>query len=467
MRPYFSSRGLLPILLASLLLSGCAENFRADSTLFSDGAVERTIYQPRQSTPDDIRRSQSWSHRSTGRPLEGERWRTDPLDRLSPPSEGEGEYFVASGRFTSAKQLPVHFRDPGAHPTRAAELQRQVSRNDWGLVTEHIWQETLTDVVTLSEMRQARHELGTQVVEDAVEVLSLTLGPDYDVTRLREWAQTEGLAWYEQLVDALYQVSAHHQDENQRTALLAAEFTEISSHYGLILRDASGRWLHEMPGSSDELEQIVRRFASAKLQELVRNKDGTPIAEDTVEEVFQQIKALQDDERTSQLEDVAKQVILRKYGSEDAYQKQMLQLASQVLGVHMLRIGQRDFQFTMQVPGQVVETNGTLLSENKVQWRFKHHQAFPFGYVMHCRSLEPQLDIQQRLLQGQPLQGRQTMLRFVTLLQSDGRLHDAMSQSIRQGNLLPLQELQQTMQGEQPSQSREDLAELLRLFQVP
>jgi hypothetical protein len=68
------------------------------------------------------------------------------------------------------------------------------------------------------------------------------------------------------------------------------------------------------------------------------------------------------------------------------------------------------------MPGEIVETNGRLLGANRVRWDFEAAEAWPTGYPMTCRALEPRRDVQMALFDRTPLTERESMLAFCDLV---------------------------------------------------
>ena len=81
----------------------------------------------------------------------------------------------------------------------------------------------------------------------------------------------------------------------------------------------------------------------------------------------------------------------------------------------------RPYEFSLTLPGTIVETNGTLESDSRVRWSFNLEEAFAFGYTMRCRSIEPNLAAQRAALGADRVTTRAAMLRYVALVDGRGR----------------------------------------------
>src|SRR4051794_13425117 len=92
----------------------------------------------------------------------------------------------------------------------------------------------------------------------------------------------------------------------------------------------------------------------------------------------------------------------------------------------------RQLDYTLSVPGKVVETNGQLLADDQVRWRFAAIEAYPLGYEMSCRSLEGQTRVQKDLLQEERLGTRATMLAYVALVGNNPKMLEVLRECRRQ-----------------------------------
>ena len=165
-----------PILLA--LLTGCPTNqYSSKSTLFSDGRMERSIYQPVDETPRRRKRRKLWQSKEVVK------------------HKGGRDYIKASGTFAAVKDVPdtlsVQRRTENKLLSAlmpAGKLKRLYEKNDYVFVTEHRWTETLTDTVTITSLRQGREELAVLALDLGESVFNEVLGKDYDAAELFKWA---------------------------------------------------------------------------------------------------------------------------------------------------------------------------------------------------------------------------------------------------------------------------------------
>ena len=96
------------------------------------------------------------------------------------------------------------------------------------------------------------------------------------------------------------------------------------------------------------------------------------------------------------------------------------------------------FAFDLHLPGQVVETSGTIKGPDHVLWRFTGERSFPDGYVMQARSIEIDLQGQKRILGRVAITDNEQAESYIELLDPDGRLRDAVRKVHASGDLKPL-----------------------------
>jgi hypothetical protein len=209
---------------------------------------------------------------------------------------------------------------------------------------------------------------------------------------------------------------------------------EICSRHGLALKE-------ENPGdSSRDMEQIIDDFAANLIcRHVRRRKDDQPVDRPTALKL-KHIFRLQ-----RPFPDLGETVFSRMPGGREAFEDRCLSLLLRVTGNNLTDLFNIDtFDCRVTMPGMLVETNGQLMGDNKTHWQFDRREAFPFGYVMQCRSLEPQIRIQERILGGRPLTDRGAMLEFTSLVQGDDfnghdpRILDALRECRTKGDLTPL-----------------------------
>ncbi len=407
-----------------VVAGGCTTNWhRAETVLKPDGSVERNIYQPSDQTPAEAVRRGLWKFTRAAPQLDDGEW-PGAIRDVPAVTDDKSPYFLALGRFASADEIPKHFVRANADGSRAGTLTRIATRNDFGFVVEHVWRETLTDIVTLDDLAEARRDVSHLALAILEAVLADVLGKEYDAKPLLDWLRGDGVRWFEELTNAYVEVSLRRPPD--RDAELLARVREISARHGL-----------------ERLEKAdVRAFAAAKVKEHVRGADGKPLPDETVTELLVCVgladappaKEEGAEPPGNRFETAARRLIEKRYGSQEAFEKRALSLVSRIIGVYGFFAKQERFEYEMTMPGIVVDTTGTLLGDAKVRWSFTAADAYPFGHVMQVRSIE-RTDLAARLLSKEALRDRGDLAAFADLAASDAEIQAALGECAMAGNL--------------------------------
>ncbi len=419
------------LLLSLTVLPGCAEYFWSETIVSSDGSIERWICQPKSALPGEA--FSGWQTVKQVASYDDQSW-PESFESLSPVADEEASYVAAQGRFTSVDEIPDHFVVPAPGGTKHGTLLRGNTRTDYGLFVEHAWTETLTDTFELTDMLRARRELAQLILENGEQLAELAY-PDMDASRLFTWGRDEGVQWFEELVDALVAAST----QADRDEEVKRRFREISARHGLDLTGEAGAPPLDL--DDEILGQRVRAFCGAKLLELLRDRQGRPLSEQRVAALLDELLPAESpsDGQPTRLQKLADEYVVQKYGSQERYSEQLLALGVRILGVHQMRLGSRDFRYVVQLPGLVVESTGRLIGEHRVQFDFAAADAFPFGYRMACRSLEPNESVQARVLPaGRRITERGPLMQLRALMDADEGLADVLREAARVGSLDPI-----------------------------
>jgi hypothetical protein len=464
---YWRRAGIL--ILLSIFSYGCPRAYRSETVWYADGSVDRAIYQDRETTPESVRRSRVWLQTTSApepQKLERQGW-SGPISKFPVKQPGEaGPYFAAWGHFQSPQDLPAHFirKAPRRAGVPDGELVRQCSRTDYVLVREYRWRETLSEVVNFEEMRKARGQLVDLLIDFAQDALGEAFGQEYDTASLINWLRTDGKTWLAEITDYAYVKSATQKGPHGQRAI-ADGIADICARHGLALK-VEGKLLE-----GEALEKALRDFVIQELSHHVRRKsDGRPVDKKTIATFLEDWNSSSSDTR-KRLERAMDRVMVRKFGGKEKFEEQVEALLVRIVGLHgtPLLQGWNEFDYVLMVPGDMVETNGQILSRNKVRWQFDETEAYPLGYVMECRSLLPELSTQQELLQNQPLSNREAMLHFVALVADHEPLRDALRQCRKRKSMLPLYEYAESAatKSDKETQAVNNLLKLLNLPSHP
>ncbi len=423
-----------------LLVAGCGQQvYRAETEILADGQVRRAIYQPIDDTPLEALDPRQWTAVTYAVEIAHDSW-SGSIDQLPVHlREKDDTYFAAWGEFASPAKLPSTYIKPAPAGLPDGTLVVEYTQTDYGLVTEYDWRETLTDVVTLDDMRRARRQFVDLVVPIVRTCLEKGLGPQYDVDNLMAWFDTTGRDWFVELTDAFFEAGTRDQlPPNQQWKSTMAD---VCARYGLQLRDKHGALL-----DNDRARKQLAEFAAGILRQRLKRRDGAPVPEAAINDLLEWVNLIDPPEsknpRLARLDGLAQEVVAEKFGSQQDFAELVTPLTTRMLGLYRVEIfgPPRKFYYHMQMPGAIVETDGILAGENRVEWSFEAVQAYPFGYLMHSRSLAPNRAAQRELLGSEPLSTRRDLLAFVEAYNTDFMVGEAIRNCLKRKTMTPLYE---------------------------
>ncbi len=254
--------------VAMLLVAGCGQEVIAPRRNSSpDGQIRRAIYQPVDDTPLEALDPKQWSGATYAVEITHDSW-SGTIDRLPVHlREKDDAYFAAWGKFASPDELPSTYIKPAPIGLPDGKLTVEYKQTDYGFVTEYDWRETLTDIVTLDDMRRAPPAVSRHCVALRAQVPGRRPG-----TAVRR-RQLDGLVRH----DGPRPVHRAHRRvfRGRHARPTAAQPTvEIDDgrrllRYGLQLRDKNGVLL-----DNDRTRKQVAEFAAGILRQRLKRRDG-------------------------------------------------------------------------------------------------------------------------------------------------------------------------------------------------
>jgi hypothetical protein len=469
MRRTVTPRAVGAFLLLAVAGPGCREAYRSETVLHDDGRVERAVYQPRSVTPEAVQLPSVWKQTTfvTNREELERQGITGPIAHLPiQTANQERPYFAAWGEFKTAQDLPEHlvFKAPEGSNLPDSKLVRGYTRSDYVFVVEHRWRETLTDVVTLEDMRRAREELADFVIDVLSDAFDEAVGKDYDAGNLFGRLRGEGKTWLAELTDFLFASCAAHKGGGADAALLDG-LADICARHGLVFKK-EGKFLDD-----EAAGRALDEFAIGQITRGVRSKaSGKPVDRETAALWWREIRG-GNENPPPLLKPALQKVIAMKYGGKDAFERRLGALVVRVFGIHVMDgvFHHQQFDYTLTVPGEVVESNGQILAGNRVRWRFTAFAAYPLGYEMACRSLDARPQAQFELLHGQPLKSREALVQFADVADGLPGVAEALQECRKRGKMAPLYEyrLKVARDPKTPVKPVNDLLKLLGLPEQP
>lgn len=415
---------------ALFLLAGCGEqHFRAETVWRPDGRVERAVCQPAEFFPEPARNG--WEAAHPAAEVQADAFTGSVRDLPNPGPDAP--YLAAWGTFLGPEAIPDSLRFEGAAPEKAGRLERTTSVNRLGFVTEYVWRERLTDVVSLTDMQAARRE-AAGLVADLAEATLRDGTLRYDIAGLLHWLRTDAAVWFDELHETFLEAAIRHELNGDGNAL-AERLADVCQKHGLDFRDADGK-LVESSAADDRLDS----FLVAKVRDTVRTQTGESIDEETARQFLARLGVTWNGSSLSwQPTDEWRRAVAARFGSEEAAKARAAELLTRLLGVYNAGVlmPRRPVRYEMTVPGTVVETTGERTAENRVVWRFDASAAFPFGYDMTVRSLAPNEAAQKAVFGGLRLKSLDRLAEYAALVR-DPTLAALVEKSIAAGSLKPL-----------------------------
>lgn len=433
-------RAFSAIIVAQLCLglTGCeSEQFRAETRLLADGSLERIVYQSPDRTRNTGQPESAWTKTRNVPKLESAAQQRRTLREMlplpddefrSPQAKSSKLYWLAMGKFAAARAIPDYlvFEAPPGLPE--GRLVRRLERREAGLVTEWIWEETLTDAVTLTDHRLARQEAADIAVSITLAACADAWGPDYDLKQLEHWLRQDLTACFQELCDAVFQhgLTRHRTESHEQDFWNAG--AKILSRYGLDLFDAQQQLIQDQ----QEIAKRVQIFLTANLQRRVRDQQGQPLKEDLLRDAFStlQTKETEGPQTESRWSQACRRAVLAKYGTNKTFEEQVNRLGVRILGLYVwpLLHVERQFDYRLDVPGYILETNGTLTGDRSVRWKFEASEAFPLGYSMRAVVAVPNTAAWMQHFPRAKLDSREVLVEYLDLVAADAHLRSALNE---------------------------------------
>ncbi len=412
-------------------LVGCeSEQFRAETRLSADGSLDRIVYQPPDRAPSKAQQKVAWKEVRYVPKLDSPDQQRRSLRDLwplpddafrSPQSKSSKYYWLAQGRFADIKAVPDHlvFEAPKGLPD--GRLVRKLERRDAGVVTEWIWEEVLTDVITLSDHRMARTEAAELAITLTLAACADAWGPDYELKDLEQWLRVDVTDCFQELCDVVLQLGLSKHKPPRGDQELFALGAKSLKRRGLDLLDAQERPLDDQA----EVSRRVKDYLTQKLQMLVKDKQGQPLKE----ELIQQTLTGMSDE-SSRISQGFKRAITTKFGTEEKFGEQVNRLGTRILGLYIWPIlrAEQTFDYRLEVPGIIIETNGTLAGERTLRWKFQSSEAFPLGYVMRAKVAVLDAPAVAKHFPKAKFDSREVIVEYLDIVGGDAELRTALNE---------------------------------------
>lgn len=249
---------------------------------------------------------------------------------------------------------------------------RSYECEDYGFVREHRWRKTLTNIVTRDSFLEARDEFLELALPKAALAIEQVYGKSYDVKGLEHYLREDGRRFLEEAALVFYDLAAQHRPAAEQPLAFAV----LARRFGLDLIDPAGNLV-----TGEESETRLKSFFRHRIALGIRHRDGSRLTEPEIQSILDCSDASPYSRAWS--------VYWKQH--EQEFETQLLPHIVQMTGHYNATFGlfgneNPIFAFDLHLPGQLVETSGTIKGPDHVLWRFTGDQSYPDGYVMKARS---------------------------------------------------------------------------------
>ena len=436
----------LPLLMTAERCGPAQLESRILTAVRADGVIERAVCQPAVAAAPEARLADRWSE--LGRwdicAADPKKWDGDFAPRPgSPPDDDPSATLAAFGRYASTGDIPDHHRVMVGDSSRLSHLVPVYERRDYGFVVEHTWRETLTETTSPGQARDAAARMATVETVVVSAAIRQAFGASHDVDALLAWLPGYMAAYLWALTESLIELPDQRppqaggcRSDGDLDQLMAAKMAQAG-----------------YAGTGGDVRPAVRKQVLA----LSVQPDGAPAGEDVVEAISGVVDWVLDPteilvgnwpqkfstDTDALLWSALQTAMTETAGGVEQFVEQERLMADGAWGAWTrLLVGNAVDRFLvgLRLPGAVTAANGVRNGESGVTWDFESTCAYPSGYTMWARSLEPRVEVQVRLLNTQPLVTREQMTALADLVRPDPMLAQALARSAQAGSLQPLRE---------------------------
>jgi hypothetical protein len=439
--------------LWAILVAGCSSSpppaFHVETTIHADSTCDRLIWQPKEQFLPAQALKPEWNalwksvSDASGRPgLSDTRAGDDPC-----------KYFIARGSFTSPRDIPPHYyiADDKVPDAGASELERTYERNDYGFVVEHRWNEKLTNIVTFRGFLKARDELLDLFLPGFIEVIEKVFGTEYDVSRLANHLRTNGRRAIENICLIVYDVAAHRPvtDENGKlVAALTEQLYEEAERFGLDRKVLAEIFADR--SVEKEFTPLLKAYLGRLVVQYFRHRDGTALSAAEVDSLIQAVFTTDRYQKAFQEESKRIEERLKK---DKQLEKRVGRAILQMVGLYgvfrfPILIGPPEYEFSIVLPGEIIETNGTGMKAGRTRWKFTGVGLFPDGFEMRARSIVIDRDGQKKVLGRVAIDDESQAIAFMEAVGREGPLLEAVRKFRQTGDRKALSEVRTETQEE-------------------
>ena len=254
---------------------------------------------------------------------------------------------------------------------------------DWGLFQHYAYQGTLREVVSRDEIAHGLLELLEVTLATGISALEVWTGPDWDLTPLVEELSGKGGKGYRLATLIWEEIAEGGEGQEQRIArrasvLLHGMGLEIPAEEFKILAAENPAEI----GKQIELRKRVHDWLAARisLRPDATGKGRQPILPDLGAILFSEAFASAWEEQ-----------LLERFGSDqavDAWAEATLAQVGGLFGPGGTASGSYNFRFHVQLPGQLLRSNGWLGDDGWTFLAFTGKEVYPSGQSLLAESVD-------------------------------------------------------------------------------
>ncbi len=427
------------------VVAGCnaPPAFLVETVVHPDGSCDRMIWQPKDKFLPEQALKPEWNAR----------WKTvsDASGRPggdSSKGSDELKYFIARGSFTHPREIPPHYRyvDTQAPDAGASELERTYARTDYGFVVEHRWHEKITDIVTLPDFIKARDELIDLLLPLFTELIENVFGKDYDVSRFVTFLRSDFRRFLENVSFILYDAAVR-----QRSMVKDAKFDDAlinhlyaeAERLGLDRKLLAEAFKGKFPGDKKDSERTYKVFLGRVVARYFRHRNRTAVSAAEAEEL---IRAIVDNHRYEDAIREQSERIGKRLQGDKQLETRINRSLVRITGLYstlgfLFSGGPPEYEFTMVLPGELIESNATRTKAGRIHWKFGGGQLFPDGFGMDARSIFIDRDGQRKVLGRVVIDDETKAIEFMEIVGDEGPFLEAVRKLRQTGDRNALREV--------------------------
>ncbi len=259
------------------------------------------------------------------------------------------------------------------------------------------------------------------VYTDAIEKI---FSKDYDVSRLIAWLRSDGRRFLENVSLIVYDAAVRGRvlgKNNQFDRDLINGLYEEAERLGLDLKLLGE--MFKLPADQERNERAAKASLSRLVIPFFRHRDFAALSAAEADEL---VRAMADGHRYADAFREESKRIEKSFEGNKEVAGRVRRAAARMVGIYSpIGFGAPEFEFAIELPGEVVETNGTRMKAGRVRWKFVGSQSFPDGYEMTARSIAIDREGQKKVLGRVVIDDETKALELMDLVGTEGALLDA------------------------------------------